>query len=89
MNDFSVLLIAYYTVNSLELLIIGLILLVGSVVCVNLHKINKNKRIESYGNFFSFFNFFKDSVNFIFTRKQNLHNQNFYTPSNKIFKKKL
>ena len=89
MNDFSVLLISYYTTNSLELIIIGLILLIGSVVCVNLHKINKNNRVESYNNFFSFFNFFKDSVNFVFMRKQNLHNQNLYTPSSKIFKKKL
>ena len=88
MNDFSVLLLSYYTVNSLEFLIIGFILLIGSVVCVNLHKVNKNKRIESYNNFISFFHFFKDSVNFVFTRIQNLHNQNLYTPSSKIFKKK-
>lgn len=89
MNDFSVLLISYYTVNSLEFLIIGSILLIGSVVCVNLHKNNKNKRVESYGNFLSFFNFFKDSVNYIFTRRQNLHNQNIATPSTKIFKRKI
>jgi hypothetical protein len=89
MNDFSVLLISYYTVNSLEFLIIGCILLIGSIICVNLHKMNKNKRVESYGNFLTFFNFFKDSVNYIFTRKQNLHNQNIATPSSKIFKKKI
>jgi len=89
MNDFSVLLISYYTVNSLEFLIIGAILLLGSVVCVNLHKANKNKRVESYGNFLTFFNFFKDSVNYIFTRKQNLHNQNIATPSSKVFKRKV
>jgi len=89
MNDFSVLFVSYYTVNSLEFLIIGVILLVGSVICVNLHKTNKNKRIESYGNFLTFFNFFKDSVNYIFTRRQNLHNQNIATPSTKIFKKKI
>jgi hypothetical protein len=89
MNDFSVLLVSYYTVNSLEFLIIGSILLIGSIICVNLHKMNKNKRVESYGNFLTFFNFFKDSVNYIFTRKQNLHNQNIATPSTKIFKKKI
>jgi hypothetical protein len=89
MNDFSVLLISYYTVNSLEFLIIGFILLLGSVVCVNLYKINRNISIDSYGNFFLFFNFFKDSVNYIFTRKQNLYNQNMQTPSNKMFKKKI
>jgi hypothetical protein len=89
MNDFSVLLLSYYTINSLEFIIMGIILLIGSIVCVNLHKINRNKRVQSYDNFFSFFNFFKDSVNFVFTRRQNLHNQNIYTPSSKIFKKKI
>jgi hypothetical protein len=89
MNDFSLLLVSYYTINSLELIIVGFILLIGSVVCINLYRINKNTRVESYSNFFSFFNFFKDSVNFIFIRKQNLNNQNIQTPSNKIFKKKL
>ena len=88
-NDFSLLLISYYTINSLEFVLIGFILLLGSVVCVNLYRINKNKRIESYNNFFSFFNFFKDSVNYIFIRRQNLHNQNMATPSTKIFKKKI
>ena len=89
MNDFSVLLISYYTVNSLEFLIIGFILLIGSVVCVNLYKINKNIRVDSYGNFFSFFDFFKDSINYVFNIKQNLYNQNMYTPSNKMFKRKI
>ncbi len=89
MNDFSVLLVSYYTVNSLEFLIIGFILLLGSVVCVNLYKINRNVGVDSYSNFFLFFNFFKDSVNYVFTRKQNLYNQNMQTPSNKIFKRKI
>jgi hypothetical protein len=88
-NDFSALALSYYTTNSLEFLFIGVILLVGSVVCVNLYKTNKNKRVESYGNFLTFFNFFKDSVGYIFTRKQDLQNQSSTIPSSKMFKKKI
>jgi hypothetical protein len=88
MNDFTHLLISYYSINSFEFLIVGLILLVGSVLCVNLYKNNKNVRLQSYGNFFNFFNFFTDSVNYNFIRKQNLNNQNKTTPSTRIFKKK-
>lgn len=39
MNDFRVLIIGYYFINLIEFILIGLILLVGSVVCVNLNKI--------------------------------------------------
>ena len=88
-NDFTLLLISYFLTNSFQFILIGILLLLGSVVCVNLHKVNKNKRIASYDNFFTFFNFFKDSVNFSFIRKQNLNNQNISTPSTKIFKKKI
>ena len=88
MNDFTCLLISYYSINSFEFLIVGLILLIGSVLCVNLYKSNKNVRLQSYGNFFNFFNFFVDSVNYNFIRKQNLTNQNRAIPSSRIFKKK-
>lgn len=88
MNDFTCLLISYYSINSFEFLIVGLILLIGSVLCVNLYKNNKNVRLQSYGNFFNFFNFFVDSINYNFIRKQNLTNQNRAIPSSRIFKKK-
>ena len=41
MNDFSLFLLSYYDFNSIELVIIGLILLIGSMLCVNLYKMNK------------------------------------------------
>ena len=88
MNEFTQLLLSYYTFNSLSFLIIGLILLIGSVVCVNLFKVNKNYRLYPYNGFFSFFSFFLDSVNYNFLRKQNLNNQNITVPSTKLFKKK-
>ena len=89
MNEFTQLLLSYYSFNSLGFLIIGVILLIGSVVCVNLFKVNKNYRLYSYNSFFSFFSFFLDTINYNFIRKQNLHNQNISVPSTRIFKKKV
>lgn len=89
MNEFTQLLLSYYSFNSLGFVIIGMILLVGSVVCVNLFKVNKSYRLYSYNTFFSFFSFFSDSVNYNFIRKQNLHNQSMAIPSTKLFKKKI
>ena len=88
MNEFTQLLLSYYSFNSLGFVIIGIILLVGSVVCVNLYRVNKNFSLYSYNGFFSFFSFFSDLVSYSFIRKQNLHNQNLGVPSTKLFKKK-
>jgi ABC-type multidrug transport system permease subunit len=88
MNDFRVLTIGYYSINSIEFLLIGLILLVGSVVCVNLNKIQKSLRVFKYSSYFNIFNFFKDFLNFTFMRKQNLTNQTLNPSIIIIFKKK-
>lgn len=88
MNDFRALTIGYYTINSIEFLLIGLILLVGSVICVNLNKIQKSMRIYKYSNYFNIFDFFKDFLNYSFMRKQNLMNQTASPSSIRIFKKK-
>jgi len=88
MNEFTQLLLSYYSFNSLGFLIIGIILLIGSVICVNLYKVNNNFKIYKYNNFFSFFSYFSDMVNYSFIRKQNLHLQNLNIPSTKLFKKK-
>lgn len=88
MNDFRVLTISYYSINSLEFLMIGFILLIGSIVCVNLNKIYKNLRIFKYSNYFKIFDYFKDYINFTFIRKQNLTNQTMSVASIRIFKKK-
>jgi len=88
MNDFMALTIGYYSVNSIEFLVIGLILLIGSVVCVNLNKIQKSFRVYKYAPFFNTFDFFKDFLNFTFMRKQNLVTQNLNPASIRIFKKK-
>ena len=52
----------------------GLILLVASIVCVNLNKFNKKFKLTNI-MCFNIFNFFKDCVDFVFLRKQNLTDQ--------------
>lgn len=88
MNDFRALTVGYYSINSIEFLLIGLILLVGSLVCVNLNKLQKSMKIFKYSIYFNMFDYFKDFINFTFMRKQNLVDQNNTLSSIRIFKKK-
>jgi len=87
MNDFSVFLISYYSFNALEFIIIGTILFFGSMVCVNLYKINKDTTTENTLEFTSLFNIFKDQVSFNFLRKQNLFLQNLTPPATRVVSK--
>ena len=87
-NDLFGFSISYYLLNSIEFLFIGFLLLIGSVVCVNLHLINKNIKSQNYTSFLSIFNFFSNFSNFLFLRKQNLIKQGNTKTSIKIFKKK-
>lgn len=75
LNDFTALTISYYQVNSAEFISIGLLLLIGSVVCVNLYKSNKNYSIVKQANILNMFDFFKDFINFSFIKKQDLNRQ--------------
>jgi len=84
MNDFSVFLLSYYTFNALEFIIIGTILFFGSMVCVNLYKINKDITTENVLNFTAVFNIFVDNVSFNFLRKQNLFSQNLTQPATRV-----
>ena len=87
-NDLFVFFISYYTINSIEFILVGFLLLVGSVICVNLYQMNKNIRAQSYANYLSVFNFFTDFTSFLFLRKQNLIKQGNNKASLKVFKKK-
>ena len=87
-NDFKLLFISYYKVNSVEFLTIGLLLLIGSVACVNLNKYQKFIKIYKHDSFLKTFNYFVDFVDFMFLRKQNLNYQTQHQPAVKIFKKK-
>jgi hypothetical protein len=60
MNDAIGLMISYYSVNSFEFLLLGFILLVGSLVVVNLNKLNKNVHYPKYNTFLEVFNFLKN-----------------------------
>lgn len=87
-NDFVGLLLSYYYFNSFEFLLLGVLLLIGTLLVVNLYRVNYNIKLQKYDNLFQFFDFFKDFVNYIFMRKQNLFNQQRSASSTRIFKKK-
>lgn len=89
MNDLFGLYISYYFINSFEFIIIGLLLLIASVVCVNLNKFNRNIKANNYYELITLFDFFEDFVKFIFMRKQNLVDQAISPTSTKMFKKKV
>ena len=89
MNDFSALLISYYYFNSISLILIGIILFFGSIVCIQLFQINKNDQNNNINEFINIFDFFLNSLTFIFIRKQNLINQNLTPSSIRFIKKKF
>lgn len=87
-NDFITFLISYYTINSNILIILIFMILIASIICVNLSKINKDVRIQNFDTFFKIFNFFKNNIFFIFMRQQNLVDQENQPAATRIFKKK-
>ena len=87
-NDLFVFFISYYVLNNIEFIFIGFLLLIGSIICVNLHSVNKNTRVQNYKSFFNVFNFFTDMCIIFFLRKQNIIKQGNTKPSLKIFFKK-
>lgn len=89
MNDLFGLYLSYYLINSFEFIVIGLLLLIASVVCVNLNKFNRNIKANNYYDLISLFDFFEDFVKFLFMRKQNLVDQSISSTSTKVFKKKI
>jgi hypothetical protein len=89
MNDVYGLYTSYYILNSLEFIMIGLLLLFASIVCVNLSKFNRNLKLNNYYELLTLYDFFNDFVNFLFIRKQNLTNQTIAVVSTLIFKKKI
>jgi len=87
-NDLFGFSISYYLINGVEFIIVGFLLLIGSVICVNLHNTTKNVRTQNYSGYLSVFNFFSDYSSFHFIRRQNLIKQGNTKASLKIFKKK-
>jgi len=68
-NDLFGFLISYCSLNGTELVIIGFLLLVGSVICVNFNKYSKNISLQNCNSFLKVFNFFEDFITFCFLRK--------------------
>jgi hypothetical protein len=89
LNDFFLFFKSYYYYNSLEFLLIGFLLLVGSLICVNLNFFSRNNKVINYYDFFIVFDFFKDFSKFVFMRKQNLNDQLHTQSATRIFKKKV
>ena len=87
-NDFYGLFISYYYINIVEFIIVGLILLVGSLFCITLFNLNSNVVKNNFTQFFKIFDFFKDFVSYFFLRKQNLTRQGFSKETIRVFKKK-
>lgn len=88
MNDFRGLTVAYYSINNIEFILIGLILLVGSVVCVNLNKLQKTLKLQNYSSYFNIFDFYTNYTNYTFIRKQNLMSQTMQNINIRVFNKK-
>jgi hypothetical protein len=87
-NDVAPLKSSYYLISSLEFIFVGLLLLIGSLVCINLYRLKNNFKLSNYSDFLALFNLFDDFVNLSFLRKQNLIDQNFILSAIKFFKKK-
>lgn len=87
LNDLYGFSVSYYTINFIEFIIVGFLLLLGSVVCVNLNQVGKNINNYNYCEFFTKFKFFVNLLPFVFLRKQNLINQSNSKSFIKIFKK--
>lgn len=87
MNDLYSLGLIYYSINNIEFIIIGFLLLLGSIICINMYYANKNTSFFKFFSFINFIDFFKDFINFSFLRKQDLNNQSKKNYFLKILKK--
>lgn len=89
MNDFFGFFISYYTLNTIILMIIGLILFFGSIVCVLLFRLIKVVKFNNVNNFFETLEYSQSFLYSIFMRKQDLFEQNSFIATLKaIYSKK-
>ena len=68
-NDLFGFSISYFILNGVEFLLIGFLLLIGSVICVNLYQMNKNVRAQSHSDYLTVFSFFTELTGFFFFKK--------------------
>jgi len=88
MNDAVGLMISYYLVNSLEFILLSIILLIGSLIVVNINLIFKKIKYPLFNTFFEVLGFLKVWIAGFFIRKQNLTDQEFVKASTRSFSKK-
>lgn len=89
MNDFAGLFISYYITNSLELIIIGFMLFIGSIVVVSMYSIiNLSKRL-SINLITSFLSSYTKLYETLFLRLQSLNYQSYRSDSLKHVLPKL
>lgn len=88
MNDAVGLMLSYYLINSLEFILLGILLLVGSLIVVNLNLLNKKIKYPLYNTFLEIFGFLKQWISGFFMRKQNLTDQEFTKANTRSFSRK-
>ena len=88
-NDFTAFVAIMYTINGILLMIVGVLLLVGSIICVNLNRLLKVSRLQPVSFYLNIFNFFLNALDFSFIRQQNLFNQESQPTSSRVFKRKI
>ena len=79
---------SYYNFNSILVIIVGYLLLVGSIICILLYKIISDFKIFNLPKFLK--NNYKlyNLKNYLFLRTQNLFKQSKQYSSTRYFKKK-
>ncbi len=88
MNDFVGLYLSYFSFNSLEYVLIALLLFIGSVLCVNLFRLTKVFKFKNYNNYLKTFKFHNIFSHATFMRKQYMHKQYMDNPAIKYFTSK-
>ena len=86
-NDLFGLFLSFYYINNFEFILVGFLLFIGSIFCVNFYKLNVSLNSHKNISFFKFFNFYKDFLSFFFLRRQNLNKQTNTKETIKFFKK--
>ena len=87
-NDFSILFFSYYIINSLITILVGFLLLIGSIICITLNNFIKIDQLKNnlkllYTNK----NMFKYIDNIVH-RKQDLFYQSKFKPTIRLYRKK-
>jgi len=87
LNDLTSLFYSFYLLNSFAYIVIGVSLFISSLIIINLNKIQKSNKNFNDLRFFGIFDIFKNFIETLYLRKQDLTKQNIRNSNIKIFKK--